>query len=519
MTLYRMTVALSMLALGAAMTVLTGCSTLPPLEDRHPSTALTDTGATQLGRRIAPLVAANPGKTGFYPLQDGRDAFAARVLLARAAERSIDVQYYIWHKDTTGTLLFEALREAADRGVRVRLLLDDNNTSGLDGTLAALDAHPNIEVRLFNPTMTRTQRWVGLLTDFSRLNRRMHNKSFTVDNQATIVGGRNVGDEYFDAAEDVLFVDLDALAVGSVVQDVSLDFDRYWASESAYPAKRILPPATDTDLDNLAAAAALTEKNAAAAAYVEALRDTRIVRELYAGSLALEWATARMMSDDPAKGLDKAAPDGLLLQKLSTALGDPAVSLDLVSPYFVPGVSGTEWFASLARQGLKVRILTNAQEATDVSPVHAGYVKRRKDLLKAGVQLYELQRQPTVTKGKERGRFGSGSGSSLHAKTFAVDQSHVFIGSFNFDPRSAALNTEMGFVVDSPTLARGITETFDKLVPNRAYEVRLTEAGTINWIERREGEQPVLHETEPGTTLLQRGFIRFMSVLPIEWLL
>lgn len=517
----RLAGAFGMLALSMSVTLFSGCAALPSLENRSPSTAVVDTTTTRLGQTIAPLAAAHPGKTGFHPLVDGRDAFAARVLMARAAERSLDVQYYIWHKDTTGTLLFNALREAADRGVRVRLLLDDNNTGGLDGTLAALDAHPNIEVRLFNPTMTRTQRWVGLLTDFSRLNRRMHNKSFTVDNQATVVGGRNIGDEYFGATEGVLFVDVDVLAVGAVVQEVSRDFDRYWASDSAYPADRVLAAADTDDLAELTAAAALTEQNAAAAAYVDALRDTRIVQALFDGSLTLEWATAQMISDDPAKGLGKAAPGGLLLQKLKPIIGNPATSMDLVSPYFVPGVSGTEWFTSLAKQGVSVRILTNAQEATDVAPVHAGYVKRRKDLLKAGVKLYEMQRQSSARKPqkpKERGRFGSSSGSSLHAKTFAVDQSRAFIGSFNFDPRSAELNTEMGFVIESPTLAGRITKTFDTIIPDEAYEVRLTESGTLNWIERREGET-VLHQTEPGTNLLQRGFVQFMTVLPIDWLL
>ena len=514
----RLAGALGMLALSASVPLFSGCVALPPLENRSPSTVVTDTGTTRLGQTIAPLVAAHPGKTGFHPLVDGRDAFAARVLMARAAERSIDVQYYIWHKDITGTLLFEALREAADRGVRVRLLLDDNNTSGLDGTLAALDAHPNIEVRLFNPTMTRKQRWVGLLSDFSRLNRRMHNKSFTVDNLATVVGGRNVGDEYFGAAEGVLFVDVDVLAVGEVVQEVSRDFDRYWASDSAYPADRVLSPADKDDLAELAAAAALTEQNMAAAAYVEALLETRIVQALFEGSLVLEWANAQMISDDPAKGLGKAEPGGLLLQKLKPVIGEPASTMDLVSPYFVPAVSGTEWFTTLAKQGVSVRILTNAQEATDVSPVHAGYAKRRKDLLKAGVKLYEMQRQSPASKAKERGRFGSSSGSSLHAKTFAVDQSRAFIGSFNFDPRSAELNTEMGFVIDSPTLARGISETFDNIIPSRAYEVRLTESGKLNWIERDEGKE-VVHETEPGTNVLQRGFVQFMTLLPIDWLL
>ncbi len=204
------------------------------------TSALQDTDTTRLGRGVAPGLAAHPGKTGIYALSRGRDAFAARVLLAGAAERSLDVQYYIWHGDHTGYLLFEALWQAAERGVRVRLLLDDNNTSGLDATIAALDAHPNIEVRLYNPLVHRTARWTNYVTDFRRVNRRMHNKSLTVDNQVTVVGGRNIGDDYFAAGHGVAFADLDVIAVGPAVHEVSTAFDLYWSSASAYPAEKLL---------------------------------------------------------------------------------------------------------------------------------------------------------------------------------------------------------------------------------------------------------------------------------------
>jgi putative cardiolipin synthase len=220
-------VAVCIVALSLSTILLGACGTLPSLENRSTSAGLLDTDTTQLGRALSPRVDAHPGRSGIYPLPDARDAFAARVLLAQAAERTLDAQYYIWHDDMTGTLLFEALHAAADRGVRVRLLLDDNRTSGLDTTLAALDAHPNIEVRLFNPFVIRQPRVIGFITDFSRANRRMHNKSFTADNQVTIIGGRNVGDEYFGATEGFVFVDLDVMAVGPVVKDVSRDFDRY----------------------------------------------------------------------------------------------------------------------------------------------------------------------------------------------------------------------------------------------------------------------------------------------------
>ncbi|WP_296749963.1 phospholipase D family protein [Thiobacillus sp.] len=495
-----------------------GCHTLPSLDGRSSSTALADTDATRLGRAIAPQAAAHPDRSGVYPLLDSRDAFAARVLLARAAERSLDVQYYIWRQDMAGTLLFEALHEAAERGVRVRLLLDDHNTGGLDETLAALDTHPNIEVRLFNPFATRGVRWIGYLTDFSRLNRRMHNKSFTADSQATIIGGRNVGDEYFDATEGIVFVDLDLLAVGTVVEEVSRDFDRYWASASSYPVDRLLPPADPALLEQLASKASLIERDPAARTYMEALRESPFVRELVEGTLPFEWAATRMVSDDPAKGLGLNDGASILPSQLDRIIGKPETSVELVSAYFVPTKSGTEQLTRLAREGVKIQILTNALEATDVAVVHAGYAKRRKPLLEAGITLYELQRlSPNLKRDRRAGGSGS-SGASLHAKTFAVDRSRVFVGSFNFDPRSARLNTELGFVVESPALAGRIEEAFVGGIPAGAYEVRLSETGNLYWIEHRDG-RPLRHETEPGTGFWKRVWIWFASLLPIEWLL
>jgi cardiolipin synthase C len=523
----RRGVAACILALCLSASLLGACGTLPSLKNRSASRALLDTDTTQLGRAIVPRVEAHPGKSGVYPLPDARDAFAARVLLAQAAERSLDVQYYIWHKDMTGTLLFEALHAAADRGVRVRLLLDDHGTSGIDATLAALDSHPNIEVRLFNPFVVRGPRVIGFITDFSRANRRMHNKSFTADNQATIIGGRNIGDEYFDATAGFVFVDLDVMAVGPVVRDVSNDFDRYWASGSAYPVDRLVPPADPALIAALTSAASLIERDPAAAAYMEALRRSPFVRELLEGRLALEWAPTRMVSDDPAKGLGLAAPEALLPQKLRDIIGEPAAEVALVSAYFVPAVAGTDALVALAQRGVNVTVLTNSLEATDVAPVHAGYAKRRQSLLEAGVTLYELRRLSPETGTNQRaglrGGFGSSgrsgsSASGLHAKTFSVDRARIFIGSFNFDPRSAKLNTEMGFVIDSPALAQRIAEAFDSTIPANAYEVRLSDSGDLYWLERR-GEQLVRHDTEPGTSFWQRAGVWFLSLLPIEWLL
>src|SRR6266566_6940528 len=381
----RTVVALYMLALCLGAGLIGGCSTLPSLENRRTSTALFDTGDTRLGRAISPMVDAHPGISGIYPLPDARDAFAARALLAQSAERTLDVQYYIWRSDLSGTLLFEALRSAADRGVRVRLLLDDNETSGLDTLLASLASHSNIEVRLFNPFVIREPRWIGYVTDFFRLNRRMHNKSFTADNQATIIGGRNVGDEYFDAGQAPWFVDLDVLAIGPVVTEVSRDFDRYWASASAIPAARVLPRATSASLAAVAAEAGRVEHDPAAAAYIEALASSPFVRDLLTRRLTFDWSPTRMVSDDPAKGLGRAPEDALLWHRLTESIGAPLRALRLVSPYFVPGRAGVEALAAIARQGVEIAVLTNALEATDVAVVHAGYGKRRKALLASGI--------------------------------------------------------------------------------------------------------------------------------------
>src|SRR5450830_1729119 len=499
--------------------VLAGCAALPSLEGRSASTVMADTKHTQLATAIAPMVAQHPGVSGIYPLVDGRDAFAARALLAAAAQRSLDVQYYIWHKDITGTLLFDALRQAAERGVRVRLLLDDNNTAGLDQTLTMLGKQQHLEIRLFNPFVPRAPRALAFATDFSRLNRRMHNKSFTADNQATIVGGRNVGDEYFGAAGDVLFSDLDVLVVGPVVDEVSQDFDRYWNSASAYPAALLLKTPAVNDADAIVAKAGKVEDSAAALEYVAAMRTSPFVKQLMERSLPLIWAPTRLVSDDPAKVLGKARHGTGVAENLKNLLGVPTKELDLISPYFVPGKAGTQAFIDMARSGVNVRILTNALEATDVAAVHAGYAKWRKPLLEAGVLLYESRR--SWERGDARaqpGHLGS-SASSLHAKTFAVDDRRIFVGSFNFDPRSIELNTEMGLVIDSPELASQLGAAMRSTIPQRAYQVHLAPDGSLYWTARSANGSTTRYDTEPGTSVWKRMGVSILSVLPIDWLL
>jgi cardiolipin synthase C len=515
----------SLAALMLAAALLAGCAApLPSLETRVPSTHATDTGNTLLGRAAA-RADAPPDRSGVYALPSPLDAFAARVLLVRAAERALDLQYYIWHADTTGNLLLDEVRRAADRGVRVRLLLDDNGIPGLDRDLAALDAHPNVEVRLFNPFVQRRFKTLGYLTDFQRLNHRMHNKSLTADAQATIVGGRNVGDIYFGADPQAAYADLDVLALGPVAREVARAFDEYWNSGSAYPAVSIIGP---PDLPAAQALEALRERLAAAAssepasAYAGAVQRATLVDRLVAGQLALEWVPTRVVYDPPTKAEQEVGDSDLMLAKLTRDIGIARREADLVSPYFVPGPVGTGVLTRQAALGVQVRIVTNSLAATDVVPVHAGYAKRRKALLRGGVRLYELK--PTAPletasrpAGSPVGLTGSSSGS-LHGKTFSLDRNRIFVGSFNLDPRSTRLNTEMGLVIESRALATRLSGGLDRELKGIAYELHLTDDDQIEWVERTaDGE--VRHRSEPGVGFGRRLGVGFLSILPIEWML
>jgi putative cardiolipin synthase len=467
---------------------------------------------------LAPEIAAHPGKSGVHDLSRARDSFAARALLAGAADKSLDVQYYIWHSDEAGELLFEALWKAAQRGVRVRLLLDDNNTQGLDPTIAALAAHPDIEVRLYNPFVLRSMRMLGFAGDFTRLNRRMHNKSFTADNQLSVVGGRNIGDEYFMVGSGVGFADWDVLLAGPIVQEISRTFDLYWNSASAYPAGLIVGPSPPGAAAALEAGFAAARADPDSRAYIDSIRDTPLLKDLLQNRLPFEWTDVTLVFDAPGKTLATSErAELLLLPGMARALGQAGTSFDLVSPYFVPGDRGAAGFVALAQRGVKIRILTNSLSASDESVVHAGYARHRRALLQAGIQIFELKALPSRT---HRPRVGSSSSVALHAKSYAVDRRRIFIGSFNFDQRSAHLNTEMGVVIDSPTLAEDLAKALDDKVHLVAYEVRLAPDGeSLQWVERKADGTVVLYETDPETRWWLRTRVDLLSVLPIDWLL
>lgn len=513
----------------ASMLLLSACG-LPPASHPAPDSqaiAPDISASTHLGQAHAALRAkarAGATQSGIYALYDPQEAFAARSLLARAAQQTLDVQYYIWRNDKTGLLLLHELLRAADRGVRVRLLIDDGGTSGLDDELQTLSRHPNVQVRLFNPFALRG--WlkpVGYVTEFKRANRRMHNKSLSADGQASIVGGRNVGNEYFGATDGVLFADLDVLTIGPVVQAIEQDFDRYWNNVAAYPVDQVVRQAPRLTLDALRSNGAALEQSPQAQSYRHALENTPLVQHLLQAQLPMEWAAAHLVSDPPEKIQAQAEHKTLIGEQMRRAIGIPKQSLDLVSPYFVPTQTGVEAFAQLRSQGLRIRILTNALEATDVAIVHAGYAKYRKQLLQAGIELYEMRGQAPEYAGEDEKlklnftQFGS-SGTSLHAKTFAVDGQRAFVGSFNFDPRSMLLNTEMGLLIESPTLAKQISESFDSQIPSRAFRVSLDKEGHLRWISGV-GQPPPQYTTEPQTRWYQRWTIWFLGLLPIEWLL
>ncbi|MBO9516180.1 MAG: phospholipase D family protein [Variovorax sp.] len=506
-------------ALGAAalasLALFAGCAALPSQQDRTETHAIAPSDQGRLGSAAVPMARQHPGQSGVVGIDDGHVAFGARMALARAAARSIDIQTFIWHNDATGTLLFDEVMRAAERGVRVRILLDDLNTDGLDPTLALLAAQPNVELRLYNPYAGRSARGLGFLADFTRLNHRMHNKSFTVDNVVAVVGGRNIADEYFEAGAETGLVDLDVIAIGEVVQSVSSEFDLFWNSASAYPARKILAGVEPEPREALARRAQALRADPATARFAEAIAHAEAVQRLLAHTLTPEWTTATVVHDDPAKTLSpETRSELLLLPRLITAFGKPAKSLDIISPYFVPGNEGARALSELAARGVQVRVLTNSLAATDEKSVHAGYIRHRKELLQAGVQLFELKPEasPILSRQKEIGR---GSKAGLHAKTYAVDGRSIFVGSFNFDPRSARLNTEMGLVIASPAMASKLHSVVGDAYPAIAWRVTLGEDGALRWADA--GGK--VYTADPETGWLERAFVGIGATLPIEWLL
>lgn len=479
-----------------------------------PSRALAPTEeATELDRLLARPVAAHPGESGLTLLSDNLDAYAARVLSARLAGRSLDLQYYMWRDDVTGRLLAAEVAAAADRGVRVRLLLDDMNVVGLDPVLLALDAHPNFEVRLFNPSIMRKggiRRGIELMLRPFRATRRMHNKAWIADGRLAIVGGRNIGDAYFDAAEGSNFRDLDLLLRGAAVEQAAAVFDDFWNSAAVIPI-RALGRRRKYGLRNLRRSISRLRNRMVAGPSLDGAIDEPAMRALFAGERATEWtAEARVLSDPPEKSTGGGA-DRWLMGALQPLLAGAARDLQIVSPYFIPGDDGTRELVGLVARGVRVCVLTNSLAATDVTAVHGAYAPWRRALLEGGVALFELK--PYDLRSRVS-LFGS-SGASLHSKAFTVDGRIGFVGSMNMDPRSRALNTEMGVAFAHEALAAELGALFaDETAPSKSYRLGL-EAGALVWHDQ-DGDTPRLLRDEPQASLRRRLAARLIGLLPFH---
>ena len=489
-------------------------SRLPPkyqrffkLPKRNESWKATDTEATVLGVAATNWLRVRQTQSAVYRLDSGSDALGARVGLIDKAERTVDIQSYLIKDDLSGNLVALHLAKAADRGVRVRLLMDDALTDEVDSGLLSLDEHENIEVRVFNPFPRRRSRFISLLANFNILNRRMHNKSFTVDNQVTIVGGRNIADEYYQTGGKTEFIDEDLMAIGLVVNDVSDGFDEYWNSPEAIPMDAF---------DKLIAHGSVADSLEEGRRYVQRHRDEpflqgvngALIDEFVDGRLSLVAARTRIVQDHPDKVRNlmrrrQSEMSNYLLKLVSAAERE----LIVISPYFVPQKQGVDFFGSLVRKGVRVVIISNSLASTNHASVHAVYARYRKPLLQQGVELYEL-----------RPRFeamATDTKITLHSKVATVDRKRLFVGSFNLDPRSLYLNTEMGMEVESDDLAESMATSILDSLPDFAYKLRLSDRNRLQWLLQTAGVEEII-TTEPQTSLWRRFTTKLLSLLPIE---
>jgi putative cardiolipin synthase len=495
------------------LTTLVG-TRLPPryrkffkLPERQDSWKHADTDNTALGRAVDDWLHRATTGGGVYRLDSGRDALGIRLGLIDRAERSVDIQSYLIRDDVSGNLVGLRLAAAAERGVRIRLLMDDALTSEIDAGLLSLDDHENIEVRVFNPFPRRRSRLISFIANFNILNRRMHNKSFTVDNQVTIVGGRNLADEYFRSGGATEFIDEDLLAIGRVVDDVSDGFDEYWNAPEAIPVNVF---------DALVPHGSIAESTEEGRKYVarhgsdaffQSVDDT-LARKLLAGELPLLDAEAALVMDYPDKvRLLLPRPASITSVFLQQMVSAATTELIVISPYFVPEKQGVDFLAGLVERGVRVIVVSNSLASTNHASVHAVYARYRKPLLRKGVELYELRpnidsTDPTTT-------------LTLHSKIAIVDRTRVFVGSFNLDPRSLYLNTEMGLVVESPELSGTMSESIRESLAEIAYKLQLSAKGKLQWLLRTASGDEVI-TTEPKTNWWRRFRTRLMSFLPIE---
>jgi phosphatidylserine/phosphatidylglycerophosphate/cardiolipin synthase-like enzyme len=493
---------------------LGSCAALPPMPPRQASQALDPAARTTLSERVA-AERGPAGRSGLRVIDGGTDALATLMHLADSAERTLDLQYYAMLNDTSARVLMQRVRAAAERGVRVRLLLDDMNTAGTDDALQRLTRHPRIEVRLYNPMpsgrMSTITKILSSLHDAQRINSRMHNKAFIADNALAVTGGRNIGDPYFLQAEEANFVDLDVLVAGPVVRQLSQVFDRFWNSELAYPVHTVVEA-------NAAAASAPLDMPDTLPADARTDVQRRLARAGRA-TLGLQWAPARLIADRPSKSFAQGEPSDAetMFDELGALLDSAQRDVLIVTPYFVPGVKGMALIEALRRRGVHVRILTAALAATDAPVVHVGYSKYRPRLLAAGVELYELRPEFAPDGAPRRG--GVHSRTNLHSKAIVVDGTTLLVGSMNVDPRSDKHNTEMGLLVRSTPLAQRLVGIIDRVCRTGAYRVGTDEDGDLRWRYTERDGRTVTFDHEPRTSWFSRTAWRLLAPLAPEEML
>ncbi|WP_149738154.1 phospholipase D family protein [Rhizobium sp. RU20A] len=481
---------------------------LPPVE-----------GETAIDRAIAPLLAGQADDAaGLSLVHANREALALRITAVRAAGRSLDLQYYYWKDDLTGGLLMREVIAAADRGVRVRLLLDDINAGLHDRSCIALDAHANISVRLFNPSRARTDRFrrgLEMAMRAFRATRRMHNKAFIADGRIAIMGGRNIGDAYFDADEDTNFRDLDIWMIGKAVADAGGMFDRYWNSPVVLPIGSLRTPRPKYLGRLRADLAELADRPAARLLLSDIEASGEDASPPLTPEAALHWcADVEVLADPPEKAL-MARRSNWIFRDLMPAMMAAKDRLRIVSPYFVPGVDGTSALTDLTDKGVRVEVLTNSLAATDVAAVHGGYARYRRRLLRGGVALFELKADHVPGDPRRIKIFGSRT-ASLHSKAFTVDGERGFVGSVNFDPRSVSLNTETGVLFSHRALVAEVDGIIDiEMAPDSAFALSL-HRGLIRWRDAGEGGRPRTLYREPEAGRIRRLTAAVIRFLPVE---
>ena len=497
------------------------CGSLSPPADQVPSQHFTESSATELGRLSGRAAAAHGDLSGVRILDGGKDAFTERIALIDAAQRSIDAQYYIWNSDLTGKYMAQAIYAAAERGVRVRLLLDDINVAGRDATIAALDAHHNIEIRIYNPFPQRNgaRKMLDLVTDFSRLNRRMHNKSFTVDAAVTIVGGRNIGDEYFDVNPDLVFRDRDVEVIGPIVDQVGTMFDAFWNSELTYSIAAL----SSNRLTDAEAAKRLDGARRTGAT----LREMKIdlpestpdaLGAVERSQARMVWAPARLVYDSPPHA--DAMAETSHVQATAMAFGQLARAAQhevlIESAYLVLDDPSLAVIQDIRARGVSIRALTNSLSSNDVTANHAAYARRREPIVASGIDVYELR--PDAASCAALVSVGECSLQrifGLHAKSFVFDETTLYVGSMNLNMRSAYLNAESALIIESPELARAVAGAITlNMQPQNSWRVTL-QNGQLTWTTDRDGAVMTMHR-EPDTPWWRRTQSGFIAMLPLE---